>query len=300
VIDEASMVDVCLAADLLRGLSETVRIVMVGDPNQIPSVGAGALLRDMIATASSSPEGATLSELSIVHRHEGSIARNALEVLHGCLPRVGEEDWYVDTGDGASPGFSWLEGVRRQVDEGFAERIMDGQVQLLSPVKRGPGGTAAINRALQALIQEGLEAFDAAIAEFDSGDGDIKPARPKPGDRIIWTVNDYELGIFNGTQGTLVRKGLIVTDDDVEVEIGDRHANSYELGYCLTIHKSQGSEWPEVIVCLPRVRTLEDRSLLYTGITRARERVVLIGDQKALSAWAWSSNSTNRQTLTTC
>jgi len=162
---------------------------------------------------------------------------------------------------------------------------------------QGSAGTYALNVELQKLRQRLLGNPPPEPVEAN------KPPKPLVGDRVIWTKNDYELDLFNGTQAIVLsfEKGgsmKLFTEDGVEVTIPSGKRNRIEVAWAITIHKSQGSEWPCVILCASgSQRIMFDRNLLYTGASRAAEALTLLGDMPGLRGFARERRSARRQTF---
>ncbi len=288
IVDETSMVDISLMAALLAGLRDDARLVLVGDPNQLPSVGPGALLADLLKSG-------VLPSVSLVQifrqAAQSAIVRSAHEIHHGILPQLkntGEGDFFFLTrlrSEDAAQTVVELVGSRLPKNMG----IPAGQVQVLSPTRKGPMGTAALNRRLQEALNPPAE---------------DKPQRPfgeqifRLGDRVMQVKNNYDamwvdrgrnesgLGIFNGDIGHIIDvsadgAGLTVDFDGRQVFYPGDALNELELAYAVTVHKSQGSEYPAVVfACLDAPPMLLTRGVLYTAVTRARSLFVAVGDKR--------------------
>jgi exodeoxyribonuclease V alpha subunit len=285
VVDETSMLDVPLARALVEAIPIGATVVFVGDVDQLPSVGPGAVLGDLIA--SGCVPTVRLSE--VFRQAEGSgITANAYRVLGGELP-VGAARTDQRAGLQAGQDFFRVaaddpERVRDLIVRLCADRIPAAfgfdplrDVQVLSPMHRGPAGTEELNRALQlALNPDGAEA-----------------GRFRVGDKVMQSRNDYDRDVFNGDVGRVAAVSRDEEDEDVVIVdidfdgrlvryIGD-DANQLELAYAITIHKSQGAEYPVVVVALAMQHfLLLRRNLLYTAITRGKRLVVVVGAERAL------------------
>ena len=295
IVDEASMMDVELAAALSVALSEPHhRLVLVGDEDQLPSVGPGAVLRDAIGSGS-----VPVVRLTEVHRQaEGSaIIAGAHAINHGMRPKFpggkadlkwrGEDLGFGDSTPAGEVADSLVQLVTRDLPRvRFGDRMLDPSldVQVLCPMKRGACGVDALNERLR-------------LALNPPGPG--KPylevgspgARRKlhGGDRVIQTKNDYALGVYNGETGVVAdadeQLGVVVVDfgGGAIVEYTAKRAAALFHAYALTVHKSQGSEWPCVIIPVHRSHAhMWSRQLLYTGVTRAQRWCVLTGQGSAL------------------
>lgn len=300
IIDEVSMVDVSLAWHLLRAIDlERTCVVLVGDHNQLPPVGPGNLLRDLIERR---PIPTVI--LDQVVRQAGVLKENSIAVLRGEVRRSAPED-----ANGRSP---WLVVNRlsdvleaqRHVLELFESVLIErlrfdllADVQLLTPTRKGPLGVDALNVELQRLVQRKLWGED------------VPP--PKPGrrpeflahDRVIQTRNNYDLGVMNGAIGFVTSVGpkrgeLKVRFDDLEVQYTPETIGELSLAYALTIHKSQGSEFPCAVVVIHKAHSfMHHRNLFYTGVTRARKVAILVGDQWGMKNCAEKEQVERRKTF---
>jgi exodeoxyribonuclease V alpha subunit len=304
VVDEVSMVDVKLMRSLLHAVSPMTRLLLVGDHHQIPSVGAGAILRDLLSGGAAYHEAVHV--LTEIVRQAGDLARNTTALLDGVVHPHTSPVWgvqHVDKGDGHGAAALVSAIVEHVVTaptplEPFGRPLdLAWDVQVLAPMKKGELGTYALNAHLQRLRQRLLG---------NPAPEPIGPdERPRPliGDRIIWTKNDYTLGIFNGTQGVVVNlrrgKGMdLILEDGREVEIESSKMVNVEVAYAMTIHKSQGSEWPYVIMVASSSHwVMHDRNLLYTGASRASQSLTVIGDAAGIRHFAAERKSALRQTF---
>jgi exodeoxyribonuclease V alpha subunit len=292
VLDETSMVDVVLMNQLLRALPSRTALLMVGDVDQLPSVGPGVVLGDIIAS-----EAVPTLRLTEIFRQAAAshIIVNAHRINQGLLPErpaPGEDsDFYLVYAK--TP-----EEVRERLLEVVIQRIprrfgLDPvrEVQVLTPMNRGPLGAHSLNAELQGRLNPGktprVERFGSAYA---------------PGDKVIQTINNYGKEVFNGDIGTLTRidpeEGLLWVDyDGRSVEYEFSELDEVALAYATTVHKSQGSEYPAVVIPLATQHyTLLERNLLYTAVTRGRRLVVLVVQPKALAIAVKNLRSTARLT----
>jgi len=279
VVDEVSMLDALLANQLAKAVAPGTHLLLVGDPDQLPSVGAGNVLADLLA-ADTFP----VTRLTQIFRQgAGSgIARNAQRVNAGQMPRFGgdvQDCFFLPAADPAATASAVVDLVARRLPTryGFAA----GEVQVLVPMHRGPAGVGALNAALQERLNPG----QVGGAEVRSG-GRVY----RPGDRVLQLRNDYDLEVFNGDLGTVqtidpVAQELVVALDDGR-QVRYPVANLFALthAYALSVHKAQGAEFPAVVMpLLTSHAVLLGRTLLYTALTRARRLVVLVGQFKALA-----------------
>ena len=284
IVDETSMVDLQLMASLLKALKPGCRLLLVGDPDQLPSVGPGNVLGDMLRSG-------VIPAVSLTQvfrqAEQSAIIRNAHAVNQGEPPRL-------DNGQG---DFFFL--CRRSPDrlvqtvvELCRERlprnmgIPTEQIQVLSPTRKGACGTAALNRALQAALNP------PAAGRRQKQWGDVTF---RMGDRVMQTRNNYDViwekddgtagsGIFNGDVGVI--QDIDPSGELIVIRFDDRTATytadmlaQLDMAYAITVHKSQGSEYPAVILtAAPAAPTLMVRGVLYTAITRARRLLILVGD----------------------
>jgi len=304
VIDEVSMVDIKLMHSLLAALPAGCRLLLVGDHNQIPSVGAGAILRDLLASKARYP--AAVNVLTQVVRQAGTLALNTTSILDGVISPESSAVWGIErTEPGHEAGTPGL--IAALVEslvtsphplEPFG-RVLDfaWDIQVLAPMRKGPCGVWALNVELQRLRQRLLGNPPPEATP------DGRSPKPLMGDRIIWTQNDYELGLMNGTQAMVIGlpKGgamKIRTEDGTEVLVPSGKRKHIEVAYAMTIHKSQGSEWPLVVmVASAKHWIMHDRNLLYTGASRAAESLAIVGDRMGMANFAKAQRSEKRQTL---
>lgn len=272
IIDEASMVDVELAAALFDAIDpETTRLILVGDRNQLPSVGAGKVFADLISS-----EAVPVAELTTLHRSaaESWVCRNAPLVLEGRKPSLQP-----------LPDFQWLSVPTAHAAAHAAlswARQMGAQI--LIPQRTTDCGTNAVNRLVQAETNPKRQG-EAAVAVKGRDEAGSYELRPR--DRVIQTRNDYERDVMNGETGVVLditEAGVVTVDfDGREVELSGLDVHRLQLAYALTVHKSQGSEWPWVVaLCHSSHTHMLSRALLYTAITRAKKGVVLVGDEQGL------------------
>jgi exodeoxyribonuclease V alpha subunit len=281
VIDELSMVDIELFAALLAAVRDRARLILVGDPDQLPSVGPGTVLADLLAVGAAGRGGPAVIRLTEIFRQARSslIVTGAHAVLAGKVPRVGGkgEDADLFLVDRESPEeclevISDLVATRIPSRFGF-DPIADTQV--LTPMNRGVLGAHNLNAVLKDLLNPG----DGAGAgrhglEF--------------GDKVMQIRNNYDLEVFNGDVGRVTAAGaeqewLEVTYPDRVVRYPASELDQITLAYASTVHKSQGSEYPAVVIPIHTQHyVMLQRNLLYTAMTRGKRLVVIVGSRRAL------------------
>jgi exodeoxyribonuclease V alpha subunit len=279
VVDETSMVDVKLMQALLRAVKNRAALLMVGDVDQLPSVGPGQVLADIIASAA-----VPVVRLTQVFRQaaQSRIVVNAHHVNEGRMPGLenppdGSDFYFVPADEPDIAAARIVELVKNRIPRRFGfDPVRD--IQVLCPMNRGAVGARSLNVALQAALnpagERKVERFGAVYA---------------PGDKVMQIQNDYDKEVYNGDIGYVA---------DVDPEAGeltavfDARSLTYRLGeldflvpaYATTIHKSQGSEYPAVVIpLLMQHYPMLQRNLVYTGITRGKKLVVLVGQAKAVA-----------------
>ncbi|MEM6291373.1 MAG: ATP-dependent RecD-like DNA helicase [Myxococcota bacterium] len=302
VVDESSMVDVHLGAALVGALTPAHRLLLVGDADQLPSVGPGNVLRDVMAVAEEEDTPLALVRLTEVFRQGAgsSIISNANRVLNGDAlapdPSGSEGGEFFVVATRTAQRVHDL-AVRMATERIPAAYGLDGRtdVQVLVPMHKGIAGTENLNRSLQAH-------FTAGQKEWTLGGKSAQRRTFRRTDRVMQTRNDYEKSVFNGDIGEVVlvdaEEGKLVVDfDGQRVTYEGRETNALQLAYALSIHKSQGSEFPAVIVCLlPEHHVMLRRNLLYTAVTRAKTLCVVVGDSRAIERAIGSAADNSRFT----
>jgi exodeoxyribonuclease V alpha subunit len=278
VVDETSMVDVPLMRSLLRALRDEAALVLVGDVDQLPSVGPGQVLADIIASGA-----VPVVRLTEVFRQaaESRIITNAHRINQGVMPDLARAETgdfhFVDAADPEDGVRKVLAVVRERIPKRFGlDPIRD--IQVLCPMNRGDLGA----RSLKIELQQAL-----------NPPGDIRIDRFGwtfcPDDKVMQVENDYDKDVYNGDLGTVssidMEEGELVADfDGRKVSYGFGELDELVLAYATTIHKSQGSEYPAVVIPLTTQHyPMLQRNLVYTGITRGKRLVALIGQRKALA-----------------
>jgi exodeoxyribonuclease V alpha subunit len=278
VIDEASMVDVPLAAALVTALGKRARLVVVGDADQLPSVGPGAFLRDLLQ--SKVVRTVRLNEI-FRQAEQSRIVVNAHRVLAGELPESSGKDdergdfFVVARRDPEEAANTVLELVLERIPKRFG-LVPERDIQVLTPMHRGPVGTILVNQRLQ-------EALNAQGRPLPQAAG-----RLRLGDKVMQTRNDHEREVYNGDLGVIASVdeetgSVLVRFAEHEAVYEPADLDALVLAYATTIHKSQGSEYPAVVVPLLTTHfVMLSRNLLYTAITRARRLCVVVADPRAL------------------
>ncbi|MCP4695320.1 MAG: ATP-dependent RecD-like DNA helicase [Gammaproteobacteria bacterium] len=314
VIDEISMVDIVLMNQLLRAVPDAAALVMVGDADQLPSVGPGAVLADMIACAC-----LPAVQLTEIFRQAASsqIIVNAHRINRGLMPYgISKKQQGTPAGvqEAAAPygsqTLSDFYAIPADTPEQIAEKLFQvvterapkrfgfdpvRDIQVLTPGNRGPLGAHSLNAELQRRLNP-----DAApkLARFGYTFA--------PGDKIIQTVNNYDKEVFNGDIGVITsidseEHGLILNFDGREVSYESSELDEVSLAYAISIHKSQGSEYPAVVIPLSvKHYMLLDRNLIYTAVTRGKQLAVIIGEPRALGIGIKNRRSARRVTNLAC
>ncbi len=293
IIDEASMLDVKLADALFRAVPDNAQIILIGDVDQLPSVGPGNVLRDLI----DSKKVPFVKLDQIFRQAEASqIVRTAHAINNGDRLQFcddGSTDcWFLDVETGADIKAKIKNLVTKELPKRYGFNPTR-DIQVLSPMNRGELGTVSINEEMQAL----LNPLAPGHQEYKRGNLVLRP-----GDKVIQSANNYDLGVFNGdigfVQETKVEGGsLLVQFGDRSIMYENDQAGDLRLAYSITIHKSQGSEFPVVIIPASMQHYIMlQRNLMYTGLTRARKLAIFVGSKKALSFAVNNQNSRLRQT----
>jgi exodeoxyribonuclease V alpha subunit len=278
IVDEASMVDLKMADALTQAIAPGTRLVLVGDVDQLPSVGPGAVLRDVI----NSGEIPCVRLTQIFRQARRSlIVVNAHRINSGeepVAPPAGSDDadfFVVDRRDPAHAQRTIVELVRERIPRRFGmDPVRD--IQVLTPMHRGPAGSLALNEALQTTLNPSGSSLTRGARLF------------RVGDKVMQLRNDYDRNVFNGDVGIVLRvdteeEELVVGFDQREVSYASADLDELTLAYACSVHKSQGSEYPAVVVTLLTSHfVMLSRNLLYTAVTRGKRLVVLVADPRAL------------------
>ncbi len=303
IVDEASMVDVLLMSSLLRAVPERARLILVGDPDQLPPVGPGFPFYDMLR--SGAVPTVRLTEI-FRQAQKSLIVTNAHKVNQGQAPELGRVD----------SDFFFL---RRRSEQAVVQTVCElcslrlpknmgvapEEIQVLSPSRKGSAGTVELNRALQnALNPQSPGKMERKRGDFSFREGD-RVMQIRNNYDILWKKRDGSAvgaGVFNGDIGTIVsidpeQETITVDFDEKYVEYTFDMLNELELAYAMTVHKSQGSEYRAVILAAwggsPYLLT---RSILYTAITRARQMLIIVGREEVVAAMTENYRKSRRYT----
>ena len=294
VVDEASMLDLLLTNNLLKAVRPGTRLLFVGDVDQLPSVGAGDVLRDLIDS-----DVVPVTRLSTIFRQaaHSKIITNAHLINQGKFPDFpksgGEGDFFLFPAEDAAAAADWiLRIVTERIPQKFGfDPVHD--VQVLAPIYRGPAGVAALNDRLQEQLNP--------------------PANNKPerrlfgtvfrlGDKVMQTQNNYDKDVYNGDIGfvqalDVIEQNLTVSFEGKPVAFDWSEVDQLSLAYVISVHKAQGSEFPAVVMpIVTQHYTMLQRNLLYTAITRARSLCVLSGSRRAISMAVRNNKVAHRHT----
>ncbi|WP_223838996.1 SF1B family DNA helicase RecD2 [Saccharopolyspora pogona] len=296
VVDEASMLDLLLANKLAKAIPPGAHLLMVGDVDQLPSVGAGEVLRDLLVPGTPIPH----VRLNEVFRQaaESGVVTNAHRINAGDYPLThGLTDFFLFHVEESEPTAELtVDVVARRIPRKFRFNPRT-DVQVLAPMHRGPAGAGALNQLLQEAITPARE----GLPERRFG-GRIF----RVGDKVTQIRNNYDkgtTGVFNGTQGVVTALDneaqtlTVRTDEDEDIDYDFTELDELVHAYAVTIHRSQGSEYPCVVIPLTTSAWMMlQRNLLYTAVTRAKKVVVLVGSKKALGQAVRTVGSGRRHT----
>lgn len=301
IVDEMSMVDISLLHNLLLAIPDGCRLILVGDPDQLPPVGPGFPFSDMLR--SNVLPSVRLTEI-FRQAQESLIVMNAHRVNQGQQPELRDvkNDFFFlpsRSEDAVGQTIVGLCSTRLPKNMG----IPSEQIQVLSPTKRGSAGTVSLNKLLQASLNPpSPEKKERAYGDFSFREGD-RVMQIRNNYDIMWKKLDGSIvgtGVFNGDVGTILRidpsmEQLTVVFDDREVDYDFTQLNELELAYAMTVHKSQGSEYRAVILAAWNSSSyLLNRSILYTAITRARELLIIVGREDTVAAMVENAKVSRR------
>jgi exodeoxyribonuclease V alpha subunit len=291
IVDEASMIDTVLAYSLLRALRPQCQLVLVGDIDQLPSVGPGSVLLDLIR--SRAVDVVTLAHI-FRQAERSRIVVNAHRVNQGDMPLVAADDptsdfFFIDKNEPEEVLATIKTLVKERIPRKFGfDPIND--IQVLTPMHKGLLGAAALNAELQALMNPDGPTVARGARLF------------RAGDKVMQIRNNYDLDVFNGDIGRIVaideaERSVRAVFDGRDVSYEEADLDELALAYACSIHKSQGSEYPCVVIPLHTQHfVMLKRNLLYTAITRGRKLVVIVGTRRALSTAVKNSETVTRFT----
>jgi exodeoxyribonuclease V alpha subunit len=304
VVDEASMLDLLLANKLVKAVPSGAHLLLVGDVDQLPSVGPGEVLRDLLrsgrragAPAGGAPEVIPRVRLTRVFRQaqESGVVSNAHRINAGQPPVTsGLADFFLfPEDDPERVAELTVDIVTNRLPRRFGlDPLRD--VQVLCPMHRGPAGAGALNERLQ-------QALTPAAADLP--ERRFAGRTYRVGDKVMQVRNDYDKGVFNGSVGVVTALSVedeelrVLLDEDDEVRYGFDELDALTHAYALTVHRSQGSEYPCVVVPLtPNAWLMLQRNLLYTAVSRATTLVVLVGSRRALAKAIRTTGAGHRYT----
>ncbi len=310
IVDEASMIDVYLLRTLCASLTPGMRLLLVGDADQLPSVGPGYVLKDLMDS-----HLIAVTELTQIYRQakESLIIKNAHRIHHGAYPHIDQSfdsQFILVLKDKIDDMAAAVQKLCTQIlpDQYGLDPLQD--VQVLTPVRKGAAGCAMLNQALQSQLNPAAAASQEQSLFF-------KGNRLSCCDKVMQIRNNYDLtwhmkndrsidgkGVFNGETGTITRiekdnRSLeVLFDDDRLVSYDISSLDDLELAYAITIHKSQGSEYPVVVLVLPTgAPHFLTRNLLYTAVTRAKKKIILVSSRKIIKRAVENNAAYTRHTL---
>ncbi len=290
ILDEVSMIDISLMASFLKAVKHGARVIFSGDADQLPSVGPGNIIHDMIES-----KAIPVIQLNKIFRQaeESLIIVNAHKINHGELPDLSAKSsdfFFLKRKNPQESAYTVMDLFKNRLPKSYGVNPISS-IQVLSPTKKGVAGTVALNK----LLQSHINPYDETRPQYVYGSTIFRV-----GDKVMQTKNNYDIiytrengedgmGIFNGDMGIIENISVrdkcmsIVFDEDKTVEYPFTNLDELDLAYAITVHKSQGSEFPIVImpVC-SFAPLLMSRNLFYTAVTRARDMVILVGSEKTV------------------
>lgn len=274
IIDESSMIDIWLMNALMKAIPNNARVIMVGDTDQLESVGAGKVLGDLIDS-----QKIAVARLSKIHRQAlgSNIITAAYDIIHKKMPQLHDIN---STSDFVFIEQTHNEDIQQEILNVTADLVSKGvkvdNIQILSPKKDGDIGTFKLNHELRPILNPNFLKYD------------VKDNHYLPGDRVMQFKNNKNIDLFNGDVGKVVSYDqeemvAVVNFDDKKVNLSKGDLNDINYAFATTVHKSQGSDYPIVIIPVAKSHAfMWNVNLLYTGVTRGKERVILVGDKKTL------------------
>ncbi len=293
VVDEVSMIDTILMHHLLKAVPPRATLILVGDVNQLPSVGAGAVLQDIIASRT-----VPVMELNEIFRQarESLIIVNAHKINQGLMPTLRpsgqklKDFYFIEQEDPEKVLGIILELVKERIPSRFGFDPID-DIQVLTPMHKGMVGAGNLNAELQQALNPLPDALTRGGRNF------------RLQDKVMQIQNNYEKEVFNGDLGRIVRidqesQEVVIDFDGRRVPYDYADLDEVVLAYAISIHKSQGSEYPVVVIpILTQHYVLLQRNLIYTAVTRGRKLVVMVGTRKALAMGIKNDKTKRRYTF---
>lgn len=287
IIDEASMLNVRLYYSLLNAIPEEARIIIIGDVNQLPPIGAGFVLKDLLDSGI-----VPFTKLYRIYRQDSgnSIISNAYRINQGEMPTLSSEGEFIFI---AVSNLPELMNTIATIYEKEKEIVHDElDLQIISPMRRGQAGSLAISKHIQNIVNP---------SSSMKPDIKVNGIIYRVGDKVIQVINNYELEVFNGDIGIIFgisKTDILIRFIHKEVRLSIDEATMIMPAYAITVHKSQGSEYGTVIIpFIPNYGGMLQRNLLYTAVTRAKNKVVLVGTSSAIERAVHSVSTDNRYTL---
>ena len=276
IVDECSMIDIILMNSLLKAVPLSMRLILVGDVDQLPSVGAGNVLRDIIDS-----EKVPVIRLTRIFRQAmtSRIITNAHKINQGVFPDISNgkdtDFFFIRQEDSTLAAAEIVNIVKNRIPKAY--HISSNDIQVLAPMQRSVVGATSLNVAIQEAVNPEGESLSRGGFKY------------RKGDRVMQIRNNYDKDTYNGDIGIIRQvntedRTLTVLFDGRSVEYEDTDLDELTLAYATTIHKSQGSEYPVVVIPLLMTHfVMLQRNLIYTGITRAKKICIIIGTTKALA-----------------
>ena len=298
IVDECSMVDEMLMYSLLRAVPDAMRVILVGDVDQLPSVGAGNVLRDIIDSGVF-----PVIRLTKIFRQAAAsrIVLNAHRINRGEFPDLsnapGTDFFFQKAEEPEKAAEIIVDLVKNRLPKYY--RVSPQAIQVLTPMQRGVVGAVNLNQMLQTAVNPPVPAMRGeAVPELQRGGYTFRP-----GDKVMQIRNNYDKEVFNGDIGTIASirmedRTLTVDFDGRSVDYDATELDEIVLAYATTIHKAQGAEYPIVVMPVMMSHfTMLQRNLLYTGVTRAKKALVLVGQKKAAGYCVRNVTADKRNTL---
>ncbi|MBQ3066294.1 MAG: AAA family ATPase, partial [Clostridia bacterium] len=306
IVDEASMIDILLMHALMKAIRPGARLILIGDADQLPPVGAGQVLNDIIAS-----DRFSTVQLTEVFRQaqESLIITNAHAINRGYTPELSEKSndfFFLPTASDAETADTVSSLCATRLPRAYGEQIKN-EIQVITPSRKGEAGTEMLNASLQAILNP---------PSFQKKEKKMRNIIFREGDKVMQIKNNYDIpwerevlgnvqdgiGIFNGDIGVILQINLM--EETMRIRFDDRLVtydfsllDELEHAYAITVHKSQGSEYPVVILPIYKYSMkLLTRNLLYTAVTRASKMIILVGDKETISRMVQNNRQTKRYT----